>query len=207
MKYLKITSTILFGTMAIFPLTSASASIMTATQASKIKVANMVYAKTITKAKLDFRVAIKPSYDAVLAVGKPADLVRRAKVRTALVSFNSIVAVEKAPSIMAEKAYKVIILKLVKDPANVQLKEQSKTALLSLKATTALLKVDAKVKMARLVFEKARIKAMMTFKLVTLKAVKARQKVQTIEIAKFNIKKIKAQSTLKATIKMALAGK
>jgi len=193
--------------MAVFPLTSASASIMTATQVSKIKAANMVYAKTITKAKLDFKVAIKPSYDAVLAVGKPADLVRRAKVKTALASFNAIISVEKTPSIMAEKAYKVVILKLVKDPANVQLKEQSKTALLSIKTATALLKVDAKVKMARLVFEKARIKAMMTFKLVTLKAVKARQKVQTIEIAKFNIKKIKAQSTLKATIKMALAGK
>jgi len=193
--------------MAIFPLTSASASIMTATQVSKIKVANMVYAKTMAKAKLDFRVAIKPSYDTVLAVGKPAEIVRRAKVKMALASFNSIVAVEKAPSIMAEKAYKVAILKLVADPKNVQLKEKSKTALSSLKTATAALKVDAKVKMARIVFEKARIKAMMTFKSVTLKAVKARQKVQTREIAKFNIKKIKAQSTLKATIKMALASK
>ena len=199
------TAVILVGVLMSMPLISASAT--TVTQSAKIKIANAAYATTIAKAKADFRLAIKPSRDAVVAVGKPAERVRRAKVKLALVAFNSVVATEKAPSIAAEKAYKVVILKLVADPKNATLKAQAKAALLSLKNATAALKVDAKINTVRIAFAKARAKAMAAFKAKIAKAVKARHLVQVREIAKFKVKKAKAQITLKAAIKAALASK
>ena len=199
------TAVILVGVLMSMPLISASAT--TVTQSAKIKIANAAYATTVAKAKADFRLAIKPSRDAVVAVGKPAERVRRAKVKLALVAFNSVVATEKAPSIAAEKAYKVVILKLVADPKNATLKAQAKAALLSLKNATAALKVDAKINTVRIAFAKARAKAMAAFKAKIAKAVKARHLVQVREIAKFKVKKAKAQITLKAAIKAALAGK
>lgn len=195
----------LVAVLMSLPLLSASAT--TITQTAKIKIANAAYAKTIAKAKADFRLAIKPSRDAVVAVGKPAERVRRAKVKVALAAFNSVVVTAKAPSIAAEKAYKAVILKLVADPKNANLKVQSKAALLSLKNATAALKVDAKIKVARTVFAKVRTKAMAAFKATIAKAVKARHLVQVREIAKFKVKKTKAQINLKAAIKAAYANK
>jgi len=113
------TAVALAGAMMSLPLSSASA--ITANQAAKIKLANAAYTKVMAKAKADFKVAIKPSYVAVLAVGKPAEQVRRATVKSALAAFNLMVVREKAPSIAAEKAYKVLILKLVADRTNAQL--------------------------------------------------------------------------------------
>ena len=199
------TAVILVGVLMSMPLISASAT--TVTQSAKIKIANAAYAKTIAKAKADFQLAIKPSRDAVVAVGKPAERVRRAKVKVALAAFNSVVVAEKAPSIAAEKAYKAVILKLVADPTNANLKVSSKAALLSLKNATAALKVDAKVKVARTTFAEVRIKAMAAFKATIAKVVKTRHLVQVREIAKFKVKKAKAQITLKAAIKAALASK
>lgn len=192
------------GLMMSLPLNSASA--ITVNQAAKIKLANAAYSKVMAKAKADFKVAIKPSYLAVRAVGKPAERVRRAKVKAAFAAFNLVVVKEKAPSITAEKAYKVLILKLVADRTNAQLKLQAKTALLALQSATAALKVDAKIKVARTAFGKQRVKAMMAFRTTILKAVIARQEVQVREIAKFNAKKLKAQIALKAAIKAAMAG-
>lgn len=194
----------LAGVIMSLPLSSASA--ITANQAAKIKLANAAYSKVMAKAKADFKVAIKPSYLAVRAVGKPAERVRRAKVKAAFAAFNLVVVKEKAPSITAEKAYKVLILKLVADRSNAQLKLQAKTALLALQSATAALKVDAKIKVARTAFGKQRVKAMMAFRTTILKAVIARQEVQVREIAKFNAKKLKAQIALKAAIKAAMAG-
>ena len=200
-----ITTVIVAGVLMSVPLISASAT--TITQATKIKVANAAYAKTIAKAKADFKLAIQPSYHAVVAVGKPAEQVRRAKVKVAFVVFNSVVVTEKAPSIAAEKAYKAVILKLVADPNNAQLKLQVRAALLSLKNATAALKVDAKIKAARTAFAQLRTRAMLAFKATIFKAVSARHLVQVREIAKFKVKKAKAQTTLNAAIKAALAGK
>ena len=199
------TAVILAGVLMSMPLISASAT--TVTQSAKIKIANAAYATAIAKAKADFQLAIKPSRDAVVAVGKPAERVRRAKVKAALAAFNSVVVTEKAPSIAAEKAYKAVILKLVGDRNNASLKVQSKAALLSLKNATAALKVDAKIKVARVAFAKERNKAMAAFKATIAKVVKARHLVQVREIAKFKVKKVKAQITLKAAIKAALASK
>ena len=199
-----LTVVALAGVMMSLPLSSASA--ITATQATKIKLANAVYAKVIAKAKTDFKVAIKPSYDAVLAVGKPAERARRIKVKTALAAFNLVVVKEKAPSIAAEKAYKVLILKLVADRTNTQLKLQAKAALLTLTSATAALKVDAKIKAARVAFGKQRVKAMVVFRTTILKALIARREVLVREIANFKAKKIKAQAALKAAIKVAMAG-
>jgi len=195
----------LAGVMMSLPLSSASA--ITVNQAAKIKLANAAYAKVMAKAKADFKAAIKPSYLAVRAVGKPAEQVRRAKVKTAFAAFNLVVVKEKAPSIAAEKAYKVLILKLVADRTNAQLKLQAKAALLALQSATAALKVDAKIKLARTDFGKQRVKAMVAFRTTILKAVIARQEVQVHEIAKFNAKKLKAQVALKAAIKTAMAGR
>lgn len=202
-----LTVVVLVGALMSLPQASSFGSTITATQAAKIKLANAAYAKVITKAKADFKVAIKPSYDAILAVGKPAERVRRLKVKAALVAFTSMVNKEKAPSIAAEKAYKVAILKLVADRTNAQLKLQAKAALLALTKATAALKVDVRIKAARLTFEKQRVKAMEAFKTTILKAVISRQKVQLREIVKFNTKQVKAQITLKAAIKAAMAGK
>ena len=199
------TAAMLVAVLMSLPLISASAT--TATQTAKVKIANAAYAKTIAKAKADFRLAIQPSRDAVVAVGKPAERVRRAKVKVALAAFNSVVVTAKAPSIAAEKAYKSVILKLIADPNNANLKVQSKAALLSLKNATAALKVDAKIKVARTVFAKVRAKAMAAFKATIAKAVKARHLVQVREIAKFKVKKTKAQINLKAAIKAAYANK
>ena len=199
-----LTVVALVGVMMSLPLSSASA--ITATQATKIKLANAVYAKVIAKAKTDFKVAIKPSYDAVLAVGKPAERARRAKVKTALAAFNLVVVKEKAPSIAAEKAYKVLILKLVADRTNTQLKLQAKAALLTLTSATAALKVDAKIKAARVVFGKQRAIAMVAFRTTILKALIVRREVLVREIVKFKAKKIRAQAALKAAIKVAMAG-
>lgn len=132
---------------------------------------------------------------------------RRAKVKAALAIFSSVVTTEKAPAIVAEKAYKVIILKLVADHTNAQLKLQVKAALLSLENATQALKADSKVKMAKAIFAKQRIQAMTTLKTTLFKAIKVRQEVQKREIAKFNSKKIKAQLVLKVAIKAALARK
>ena len=199
------TAVMLIGVLMSMPLISASAA--TSTQTAKIKVANAVYAKAIAKATADFRLAIKPSRAAVVAVGKPAERVRRGKVKVALAAFNSVVVTEKAPSIAAEKAYKTVILKLVADPNNANLTVQSKAALLSLKNATAALKVDAKIKVARTTFAQVRIKAMAAFKATIAKVVKTRHLVQVREIAKFKVKKAKAQVTLKAAIKAAYASK
>lgn len=202
-----LTAVVLAGALVILPLSSSFGSTLTATQAMKIKLANANYAKVIAKAKADFKVAIKPSYDAVLAVGKPAEQVRRGKVKVALTAFTSVVIKEKAPSIAAEKAYKVAILKLVADRTNAQLKLQTKAALLTLTKATAALKVDAKIKAARVTFEKQRAKAMVAFKSTILRAVIARQEVQVREIAKYNAKKVKAQIALKTAIRVAMAGR
>lgn len=202
-----LTAVVLAGALIILPLSSSFGSTITATQAAKIKLANVAFAKVIAKAKADFKVAVKPSYDAVLAVGKPAERDRRAQVKVALAAFNSVVIREKAPSLAAEKAYKVAILKLVADRTNAQLKLQAKAALLTLTKATAALKVDAKIKAARAAFEKERTKAMVAFKTTILKAVIARQEVQVREIAKFNAKKVKAQIAQKAAIRVAMAGK
>ena len=199
------TAAMLVAVLMSLPLLSASAT--TITQTAKIKIANAAYAKTIAKAKADFRLAIKPSRDAVVAVGKPAERVRRAKVKVALAAFNAVVVTAKAPSIAAEKAYKAVILKLVADPKNANLKVQSKAALLSLKNATAALKVDAKVKVARTTFAQVRIKAMAAFKATIAKVVKTRHLVQVREIARFKVKKAKAQVALKAALKAALASK
>ncbi len=199
------TAAMLVAVLMSMPLLSASAT--TATQTAKGKIANAAYAKAIAKAKADFRLAIKPSRIAVIAVGKPAEQVRRAKVKVALAAFNSVVVTEKAPSFAAEKAYKSVILKLVADPNNATLKVQAKAALLSLKNATAALKVDAKIKVARTVFAKVRAKAMAAFKATIAKAVKARHLVQVREIAKFKVKKTKAQIALKAALKAAYASK
>ena len=199
------TAVALAGVMMSLPLSTASA--LTANQAAKIKLANAASAKVMAKAKADFKVAIKPSYLAVLAVGKPAEQIRRAQVKAAFAAFNLVVVKEKAPAIAAEKAYKVLILKLVADRNNAQLKLQAKAALLTLKSATAALKVDAKIKVARTAFGKQRVKAMMAFRTTILKAVIARQEVQVREIAKFNAKKLKALVALKAAIKAAMAGK
>lgn len=184
-----------------------STSATTATQAAKIKLANASYSRVMSKAKDDFRIAIKPSYDAVVAIGKPAEQLRRTKVKAALAVFSSVVATEKAPVIAAEKAYKAIISKLVADRTNAQLKLQVKATLLSLKNATQALKADSKVKMAKAVFAKQRIQAMTTLKTTLFKAIKTRQEVQKREIAKFNSKKIRAKIALKVAIKAALAGK
>ena len=197
------TAVMLVGVMMSIPLLSASAT--TVTQTEKIKVANETYAKTIARAKADFALSIKPSRNAVIAVGKPAEKARRAKVKVALASFNSVVATEKAPSIAAEKAYKAVILKLVADPKNVALKAQAKAALLTLKNATAALKVDAKINAARIAFAKARAKAMAAFKARIAKPVKTRHLIQVREVARFNARKAKAEITLKAAIKAALA--
>jgi len=199
------TAVALAGAMMSLPLSSASA--ITANQAAKIKLANAAYTKVMAKAKADFKVAIKPSYFVVLAVGKPAEQVRRAAVKSALAAFNLMVVREKAPSIAAEKAYKVLILKLVADRTNAQLVLQVKAALLALKSATATLQVDAKIMVARTAFGKQRAKAMTAFRTTILKAIIARQEVQVHEIAKFNARKLKAQVTLKAAIKVAMAGK
>jgi hypothetical protein len=199
------TAVMLTGVLLGVPLISASAA--TVTQTAKIKVAVAAYARTIAKERANFQMAVKPSRDAVVAIGKPAERVRRAKVKVALATFNQVVVTEKAPSIAAEKSYKAVILKLVTDPKNATLKLQAKTALLSLKNATSALKVDAKVRFARIAFARARTHAMAAFKATIAQAVHIRHVILVQEIAKFKAGKAKGQITLKAAIKAAYASK
>lgn len=196
------TAVVLLGVITAVPLGSASAAV----DSAKVKAANAAFAKTMAKAKVSFQLAIKPSRDAVVAVGKPAELVRREKVKVALAAFTSVVAAAKAPSLAAEKVYKAAILKLVANPNNATLKADSKAALRVLTQATAALKVDQSVAVARAAFAKARLQAMTDFKLTIAKAVNERRAVQVKEIAKFNATKAKATATLKVALKAAQMG-
>ncbi len=198
------TAIALVGVMAVVPLGSAFAT--TAAQSTKVKAANSGYAKTIAKARADFQLALKPSRDAVVATGKPAELVRREKVKVALAAFKTVVARAKAPSLAAEKSYKAAILKLVASPKSTTLRADSKAALAALTLAVATLKTDQNVAAARTVFAKARVQAMVEFKATIAKAVKQRHAVQVRELAKFNATKTKATVTLKAALKAALVG-
>lgn len=201
----KVTTTIvLVGVMTAVPLGSAFAT--TTTQSAKVKVAKADYARTIAKARAEFRSAIKLSRGAAVAVGKPAELVRREKVKVALAAFNKVVATAKAPSFAAEKSYKAAILKLVASPNNVTWKADSKAALAALTKASAALKVDQNVAAARIVFAKARLQAMVEFKATIAKVVKERHVVQVRELAKFNAAKAKAAVTMKVALKAAQTG-
>lgn len=205
-KSIQITmAAVLLGALTTGLIGSGSSVAATATQSAKEKAAAAVYSKTMAKARADFLAAVKPSRDAVIATGKPAETARRAKVKTALAAFNAVVGAEKAPSIAAEKSYKIAVGKLKLNPKDATLKANTKSSLLVLTQSAAALKVDAKIVEARKVFAAARVSAMAEFKSTIASAVKARDAVQAQELAKFKATKARALATLNVSLKQAKA--
>jgi hypothetical protein len=126
------TATALVGVLVAGVVLAGSATPARSTPTAKEKAAVSVYAKAVAKARLAFLAEISPSRKAVIAVGKTAEAVRRAKVKAALNTFNLVVASAKAPTLAAEKSYKAEAAKLTANPANTTLKAGVKASLLKL---------------------------------------------------------------------------
>lgn len=205
-----ILATVVAGLLATGVGSSAAAT--NAQKSKKIKVnasaqiaAKAAYKQAIDKARADFIAAVKPSRDAVVAVGKPAETVRRAKVSAALKAYTSVATAAKAPSLAAEVAYKKALAALVANPNDATLKANFKTALATLTSATAALKLDATVADARVVFHRTRLAAMTEFKATIASAVKARTDAQTQALVRYRTAKQTASANLKVALKASVA--
>ncbi|OIQ86298.1 hypothetical protein GALL_318420 [mine drainage metagenome] len=172
-------------------------------QSAKAKAANSAYVKALAHARADYLAAVKPSRDAALLVGKPAEAIRRARVKAALDAFNLVVSTAKAPSLADEKSYKAAVANLAANPGNASLKAAAKASLTTLTQATAALKVDPKVAAARSVFAAARASTMAEFKATVMNVAKTRDAIQATAMTKFKAAKAKAAANLKAALKAA----
>lgn len=176
---------------------SASAAPITAAQA------NAQYTASIAAAKASFLAAIRPSRAIMIDKGKRAETARRNTVKRGLITFNAVVAAEKAPSLAAEKAYKASVAKSAASPTDLSLKTAVKTNLAALTKATAALSADANIAAGRIAFAKVRTSAMVTFK-ASLE-ISAAQRARTLERASLRYKADKARAlvTLHAALKKA----
>lgn len=196
-------ATVLVGVVASGLLISGSASAAVTSQSVAENAAYAAYANTMAKAKIDFLAVLKPSRAAALAAGARAEFVRRSRVKTALVAFNSVVLVAKAPSLADEKSYKVVVTKLAASPTNTSLKAAAKTSLLTLTTATAALKADSRVAVARVAFAKARTSAMAEFKSAVAITVQARAAMQARATSRYKVVKARALANLQVALKAA----
>lgn len=197
-KSMKVaTATIVVSALAWGCVTAGVASAVTSTQA------NAAYTASIASAKANFLAAVKPSRATMVAKGKSAEIARRASVKAALIAFNSVVSVEKASSLAAEKAYKASVAQFVANPTNIAFKAAVKTNLVALTKTTAALSSDAKIEAARTAFAKARTTAMSKFKASLEISAKQRTKTLARASARYKADKARAHAALQTTLKKA----
>ncbi len=176
---------------------SASAASVTKDQA------NADYASSIAQAKANFLTAVRPSRATMVDEGKRAEVIRRMAVKQALVAFTSVVTVEKAASLTAEKTYKASVVKSTANPTDLSLKAAVKSNLAALTKATSALSTDAKITAARAVFAKARTVAMARFKAAL--EISANERTRTLERASMRYKadKVRAFAKLQAALKKA----
>lgn len=199
---MKVASAAVTAAFVLSALLGGSASASTPPNA-KEKAAIAAYVKTMAQARTSYLATMKASEKAVLALGKPAEAARRAAVHSALTAFESVVTRAKAPSLAAEKSYRMAFAKFKALPGNTTLKADVKASLLALTKATAALKVDPNVAAARVVFKRARLAAMAKFKAKLAPAIKVRTQTKIRATAKFKSTKAKALITLKAALKAA----
>lgn len=168
---------------------------------AKEKIAIAAYAKSMAQIRATYLSTVRASRRAVVAAGKPAEVKRRAEVRAALIAFRAVAAAAKAPSLAAEKTYRVSVAKLRAKPGDLALKADVKASLLKLTQATAALKVDPNVATARAIFKKARTEAMARFRATLAPTVKVRAETKVRATAQFKAARAKALAVLKAAIK------
>ena len=195
----------LLGVLAGVALISVPASAAGGTQSAKEKVAISAYSKTVALARAAYFAQVKPSRDAVRAIGKPAELRRRAAVAAGLAIFSAMVRVAKAPSLAAESAYRSAAAKSAASPGDTALKSATKARLADLNKATAALRNNPNVAAARLTFAKVRAMAMAKFKATISASVSKRSKAQVRAMAKFKATKTKALARLRIALKAARA--
>ncbi len=188
-----LVSTIVGG----FVSSSSAASNITATQAQ----AN--YASALAAAKASFLATVKPSRATIFDEGKKAEAFRRASVKSALTTFNSIVAKERSATLLAEKSYRDSVAKSAASPSNVSLKATVKANLAAVTKAAAALSTDVQISAAKIAFAKARTTAMEKFK-ASLE-ISAKERANTLERASMRYKadKARALATLRASLKKA----
>ncbi len=197
--------TALLAVLAGGALISGPASATSSTQIAKEKAAIKVYAKSMAQARAAYFAQVKPSRAAVAAVGKPAEVKRRATVAAGLATFNAAVRAAKAPSLAAQIAYRSAAAKSAAAPNDQTLRALAKSSLNALSKATAALKVDANVAAAKVAFAKVRAAAMAEFKATVAASVAKRNNVQVRAMAKFKAAKAKALAKLKVSLKAARA--
>ena len=200
-----VATSILVGALASGALIAGPAAATGSTQTVKEKAAIAAYAKTMTRARLAYFAQVKPSRAAVVSIGKPAEIKRRAQVASGLATFRATVRVAKAPSLAAQAAYRSAATKSAASPSDSTLKAAAKSSLDALNKATAALKIDPNVAAARVTFAKIRASAMATFRATIAASVAKRNKAQVRAMAKFKATKKKALARLKIALKAARA--
>ena len=170
---------------------------------AKEKLAIAAYAKSMGQIRATYLSTVRASRQAVVKVGKPAEVIRRAEVKSALIAFRSVATTAKAPSLAAEKSYRATVAKLKASPGDISLKADVKASLLKLTKATAALKVDPKVATARAIFKKIRTEAMAKFRATLAPTIAVRTQTKVRATAQFKAAKTKALINLKAAIKAA----
>ena len=155
---------VLVGALATSALVAGPAFATSSAQQAKEKAAIAVYAKTMSRARMAYFAQVKTTRAAVVSIGKPAEIKRRAQVASGLAAFNVAVRAAKAPSLAAEAAYRSAATNSAASPADASLKAAAKARLADLKSATAALKIDSKVVAARVTFAKVRAAAMAKFR-------------------------------------------
>ena len=200
-----VATSILVGALASGALIAGPAAATGSTQTVKEKAAIAAYAKTTTRARLAYFAQVKPSRAAVVSIGKPAELKRRAQVASGLATFKATVRLAKAPSLAAEAAYRSAAAKSAGSPGDSALKAVAKSSLNALNKATAALKIDPNVAAARATFAKVRAGAMAKFRATIAPSVAKRFKAQARASARFKATKVKALARLKIALKAARA--
>lgn len=200
-----VATSILVGALASGALIAGPAAATGSTQTVKEKAAIAAYAKTMTRARLAYFAQVKPSRAAVVSIGKPAELKRRAQVASGLATFKATVRLAKAPSLAAEAAYRSAAAKSTGSPGDAALKVVAKSSLNALNKATAALKIDPNVAAARATFAKVRAGAMAKFRATIAASVAKRFKAQARASARFKATKMKALARLKIALKAARA--
>lgn len=198
-KLMKVAIVTVLVSTLVGGFVSASSASTTTTSAQ----ANADYAVALAAAKASFLAAVKPSRTTMIDEGKRAEAARRWTVKTGLAKFNAVVAVEKASSLAAEKAYKASVAKSVASPTNLTLKAAMKTNLATLTKETLALSSDVKIAAAHATFAKVRTGAMDKFK--TVLDISATERARTLDRAstRYKADKARALATLQIALKKA----
>ena len=198
-------ASVLVGALASGALIAGPASATGSTQTVKEKAAIAVYAKTMARARLAYFAQVKPSRAAVVFIGKPAEIKRRAQVASGLATFTATARAAKAPALAAEAAYRSAAAKSAALPTDAALKAAVKARLADLNKATAALRINANVAAARATFAKVRAGAMAKFRATIAASVAKRFKAQARASARFKATRMKALARLKIALKAARA--